>query len=272
MPRTTKKAQSTANTAAEGISMILDTPVLKTVSEAASFVGCAEIRLLELFCDALKLPEALGWEVIPQEHEHLLNEFKSQANATVQVLPEAVKTSETSVEPPKTAETPSNDEAPKEVEKAGKMTQGKSNSSGMTKKSQKAIDLELKNAKAIEFGIEKTEEIINLQNEFAKGAHEQKKRELAKLNGRLKVREAAHRKALLAIKKETEERSEEDILLSLKAAGIETSEELLEDIKAFSEMALGKFQTVFEETIANPWETGLESDSTDLEDFENWNV
>jgi len=254
--------------------MILDTPVLKTVSEGANFVGCAEIRLLELFCDALKLPEALGWEVIPQEHEHLLNEFKSQANATVQVLPEAVevKTPETPVESPTTAETPSNDEAPKEVEKAGKLTQGKGDSAKMTKKAQQAIDLELKNAKAIEYGIDKTEEIINLQNEFAKGAHEQKKRELAKQSGRLKVRQAAHKKALLAIKKETEERSQEDITLSLKLAGIETTEDLLEDIKDFSEMALGKFQTVFQETVANPWETGSESDSTDLEDFENWNV
>lgn len=252
----------------EGIEMILATEPLKTIDEGAAYVGVSGFILQGLFSEALNLPQALTWETIPTEHEHLLNEFKAKIQDTqAQPVPtEAAQLPQL----PETSAPLIETQEPKA--KGGEMTSGKQNSSKMTQKAQRAIDKELKTAQSIEYGIDKSEEIVNLQNEFSKGAHEQKKRELAKLNGRLKVREAAHKSTLLKIKKEVAERSEEDIALSLQIAGIQPAEELLQDIKQFSELALGKFQTVFEETIANPWETGLDNDSTDLEDFENWNV
>jgi hypothetical protein len=80
MPRA-KKSETQPTTAEQGISMILDTPVEKSIDEAAKVVGVAEIRLLEMFADRLELPEALGWETIPSEHESLLAEFKQQQDA-----------------------------------------------------------------------------------------------------------------------------------------------------------------------------------------------
>jgi len=77
MPRA-KKSQTEVTevteitTAEQGITMILDTPVEKSIDEAAKIVGVAEIRLLEMFSERLKLPEALGWETVPSEHELLL--------------------------------------------------------------------------------------------------------------------------------------------------------------------------------------------------------
>ncbi len=80
MPRP-KKSQAEVTTAEQGMTMILDTPVEKSIDEAAKVVGVAEIRLLEMFSDRLELPEALGWETVPSEHESLLAEFKQQQDA-----------------------------------------------------------------------------------------------------------------------------------------------------------------------------------------------
>lgn len=155
MPRTTKKTEAT--TASEGMSVILDTPVLKTVSEAANFVGCAEIRLLELFSDALKLPEALGWEVIPQEHEHLLNEFKAQASANTQVLPEAVQ-------PPvevaqMVSQAPSDPPVIEEEPKPAKHSKRKS--SALTQKKTKAIEKGREATQQTQQGVKET--LVRLQ-------------------------------------------------------------------------------------------------------------
>jgi hypothetical protein len=69
-----KKPETTAEA---GMMMILDTPIEKTIDEAAKLVGVAEIRLLEMFAERLGLPEAMGWETVPSEHESLLAEFKN---------------------------------------------------------------------------------------------------------------------------------------------------------------------------------------------------
>jgi hypothetical protein len=79
MPRKTAKANPT--NASEGMELITATEPLKTIEEAAKLVGVAEIRVLEMFSEALNLPEAMVWEVIPQEHESLLTEFKNQQDA-----------------------------------------------------------------------------------------------------------------------------------------------------------------------------------------------
>jgi hypothetical protein len=83
MARTRKPQVQEVTTAEEGMTMILDTPVEKSIDEAAKVVGVAEIRLLEMFVERLNLPEALGWETIPSEHESLLIEFKQQQDALI---------------------------------------------------------------------------------------------------------------------------------------------------------------------------------------------
>jgi hypothetical protein len=133
-----KKSQSDVTTASEGISMILDTPVQKTIEEAASLVGCAEIRLLEMFSERLQSPEVMLWESIPVEHEAFLAEFKQQQEAFNSVralepeIPQEVNTVQTETpveEPPLLEEEP---EAPKPKKSSRK-------SSALTKKKSEAI-------------------------------------------------------------------------------------------------------------------------------------
>jgi hypothetical protein len=101
MPRARKPQVQEVTTAEEGMTMILDTPVEKSIDEAAQVVGVAEIRLLEMFSERLELPEALGWETVPSEHESLLAEFKQQQDAFTSVRalePEPI--AEAATEPP----------------------------------------------------------------------------------------------------------------------------------------------------------------------------
>lgn len=133
-----KKSQSTdVTTAAEGISMILETPVQKNIDEAASFVGCAEIRLLEMFSERLESPEVMLWESVPSEHEALLIEFKQQQEAfnSVRALePEMQETIPAQAEAP-VVEPPILQEEPE----APKAKQSKRKSSALTKKKSDAI-------------------------------------------------------------------------------------------------------------------------------------
>lgn len=68
MPRT-KKLEST-------ITEALDTPIEKTIEEAAEYLGVAPIRLQEMFCDRLGIEEPMTWLTIPTEQEPLLAEIK----------------------------------------------------------------------------------------------------------------------------------------------------------------------------------------------------
>jgi hypothetical protein len=132
-----KKSQSEVTTASEGISLILDTPIQKPIDEAASFVGCAEIRLLEMFSERLESPEVMLWESIPTEHEALLIEFKQQQEAfnSVRALePETQEASPTQAEAP-VEEPPLLEEEPE----APKAKKSKRQSSALTKKKSEAI-------------------------------------------------------------------------------------------------------------------------------------
>ena len=73
MPRN-KKTEST-------ISEALDTPIERTLEEAADYLGVAPIRLQELFCDRLQSAEPMVWLTIPTEHEERLEIFKREIDA-----------------------------------------------------------------------------------------------------------------------------------------------------------------------------------------------
>jgi hypothetical protein len=73
MPRT-KKPEST-------ITEALNTPLEKTIEEAADYLGVAPIRLQEMFCDRLQSAEPMVWLTVPTEHEERLEIFKREIDA-----------------------------------------------------------------------------------------------------------------------------------------------------------------------------------------------
>lgn len=82
MPRTKKTASAQE---IETIEQALDTPIERTLEDAADYLGIAPIRLQELFCDRLNSIEPMTWLTIPLDHEPLLEEMKRDMDASASV-------------------------------------------------------------------------------------------------------------------------------------------------------------------------------------------
>lgn len=80
MPRA-KKSQTVESTITEA----LDTPLEKTIDEAAEYLGVAPIRVQELFVERLNSHEAIVWLTVPTEYEYLLEIFKREIDAEASV-------------------------------------------------------------------------------------------------------------------------------------------------------------------------------------------
>jgi outer membrane biosynthesis protein TonB len=170
MPRARKPQVQEVTTAEEGITMILDTLVEKSIDEAAQVVGVAEIRLLEMFSERLELPEALGWETVPSEHESLLAEFKQQQDAfnSVRALePEPI--AEATTEPPiPTPEPPVIEDEPQPKKRGGRK---KKESTALTQKKSEAIQENRQNATQTHSGVAETLTILSAQEGAQDGAN-----------------------------------------------------------------------------------------------------
>jgi hypothetical protein len=79
MPRS-KKAQAVQEEVTT-IEQALDTPIERTLEDAADYLGVAPIRLQEMFCDRLSSNEPMAWLTIPLEYEPLLEAFKRDLDA-----------------------------------------------------------------------------------------------------------------------------------------------------------------------------------------------
>jgi len=149
-----RKSQTEVTTAEQGMTMILDTSVEKSIDEAAKVVGVAEIRLLEMFSERLELPEALGWETVPSEHESLLAEFKQQQDAfnSVRSLePEEEVVAEPPIE--QAQELPVIEDEPQPKKRGGRK---KKESTALTQKKTEAIKETRQDASLVTDGIAET--------------------------------------------------------------------------------------------------------------------
>jgi len=79
MPRS-KKAQAVPEEVTT-IEQALDTPVERTLEDAADYLGVAPIRLQEMFCDRLSSNKPMTWLTLPLEHEATLEVFKRDLDA-----------------------------------------------------------------------------------------------------------------------------------------------------------------------------------------------
>ena len=169
MPRA-KKSQTEVTTVEQGMTMILDTPVEKSIDEAAKAVGVAEIRLLEMFSERLELPEALGWETVPSEYESLLAEFKQQQDAfnsvrALELEPVAEATEEPAIATP---EPPILEDEPQPKKRGGRK---KKESTALTQKKTEAIQDNRQNATQTQSGVAETLTILSAQEGAQDGAN-----------------------------------------------------------------------------------------------------
>jgi hypothetical protein len=79
MATRTRKSQPVEEIAT--IEQALDTPVERTLEDAADYLGVAPIRLQEMFCDRLSSNDPMAWLTIPLEQEPLLEALKRDLDA-----------------------------------------------------------------------------------------------------------------------------------------------------------------------------------------------
>jgi hypothetical protein len=252
-----KKSQVETLTAEQGMTMILDTPVEKSIDEAAKVVGVAEIRLLEMFADRLELPEALGWETVPSEHESLLAEFKQQQDAfnSVRALePEPVV--EATTEPPiPTPEPPIMEDEPTPTKRRGRpkeqstaLTQTKSTKlKESEQKSQQlaASDQQVKVALHARKGQKSGAQLATIELAAEDATYRQ-------IKGQALVRKVGQ------LTNEIASESNFDPIQVLADLGIDSNSEIFEDLRQHIEPALGKLESATAEIVDNAWVNGID--------------
>jgi hypothetical protein len=247
-----KKAQTEEIMASEeGMKMILDTPIEKRVDEAAAFVGVAEIRLLEMFSERLELPEAMGWETVPTEHEPLLVEFKNQVEAfnSVRSL-EAVTPSLEAIEQPQ--ELPILEEPQEQPKKRSKR------STALTKKKAESLKNSDQNSQQLAASDVQVKQALHARKGQKAGA------QLATIE--LAAEDLTYRKikgeALLRkvgqLTSEIASESDFDPIQLLAELGIDSNSEIFEDLRQQIEPALGKLESATAEIVENAWVNGID--------------
>jgi hypothetical protein len=231
------------------------TKPLKTIEEAAKLVGVAEIRVLEMFSEALNLPEAMVWEVIPQEHESLLTEFKNQQDAfnSVRAL-ESEKVQPTEPTQP-IANIP---ELSEEMQVQKVDEHAKKEPTGLTQtKSEK-----------LKKSDQKAQQLASSDNQVKVKLHALKGQksgaqlatiELAaedltyrKIKGEALVRKVGQ------LTSEIAGESDFDPIQVLAEFGIDSNSEIFEDLRQQIEPALGKLESATAEIVENAWVNGID--------------
>jgi hypothetical protein len=267
MATRSKKSQTVheITTAEEGMKMILDTPVEKRIDEAAAFVGVAEIRLLEMFNERLELPEAMGWETVPTEHELLLAEFKNQVESfnSVRALEEVTPSPEAIEQPtPPILEEPI--EQPKKRSKR---------STALTKKKSEALKNSDQNSQQLAASDVQVKQALHARKGQKSGAQlatiELAAEDLTyrKIKGEALVRKVGQ------LTSEIASESDFDPIQLLAELGIDSNSDILGDLHEQIEPALGKIESATAEIVENAWVNGidLEVELSQLENLLNLN-
>jgi hypothetical protein len=243
--------------------MIMSVNPLKTVSEAAEYLGVAELRVLELFSDALNLPEAMGWEVIPQEHEHLLNEFKAQST-NIQALPET-----TVDQPEMSQETPiEHQETQQEQTPIRRRGRPKKESTALTQRKSSKLQESDQNSQKLAASDQQVKVALHARKGQKSGA------QLATIE--LVAEDATYRqvKGQALVRKvgqltsEIAAESNFDPIQVLQELGINPNSDILEDLREHIKPALGKVESATAEIVENAWVNGIDLE-TELGNLES---
>jgi hypothetical protein len=263
-----KKSETQATTAEEGMTMILDTPVEKSIDEAAKLVGVAEIRLLEMFSERLGLPEAMGWETVPSEHESLLIEFKNQQDAFNSVRALEPEKEVVSAPAEKPVEPPIMEEEPKTKKRGGK---GKKESSALTQQKTTALKESDQKAQQLAVSDQQVKVALHARKGQKSGAQLATVELAAEDLTYRKIKGEALTRKVGQLTSEIAAESKFDPIQVLKELGIDSNSEIFEGLREQIEPALGKLESATAEIVENAWLNGvdLEAELGNLETLMN---
>jgi hypothetical protein len=263
-----KKSETQATTAEAGMTMILDTPVEKSIDEAAKLVGVAEIRLLEMFAERLGLSEAMGWETVPSEHESLLAEFKQQQDAFNSVRALEPEKEVVSAPAEKPVEPPIMEDEPKSKKRGGK---GKKESSALTQQKTTALKESEQKAQQLTVSDQQVKVALHARKGQKSGAQLATVELAAEDLTYRKIKGEALTRKVGQLTSEIAAESNFDPIQVLKELGIESNSEIFESLREQIEPALGKLESATAEIVDNAWVNGidLETELGNLESLMN---
>ena len=262
MATRTRKSQPVEEIAT--IEQALDTPVERTLEEAADYLGVAPIRLQEMFCDRLSSNEPMAWLTIPLEHEPLLEAFKRDLDAENSVRRFDIP-SELAVElPPAVEDIP---ELPEEPQPK----QSKRKSSALTERKTKTLEKATKDAEKLDTGIVKAEQLLRAQKGAKAGAKLATIELLAEESAYNQVKGAALKRKVAALVNELAEEENFDPDELLKEVGLDSIPDTLQNLMEEIAPALGKLDEGTQEVIQTSWVNGLHIDLSHLESLLNSN-
>jgi len=242
MPRN-KKSEST-------VAEALNTPLERTLEEAADYLGVAPIRLQELFCDRLQSAEPMVWLTVPTEHEERLEIFKREIDAENSVRRFDNPTEPaTELLPVVEEELPIiQDEAPKPKRgKGGKLTQKKSEALKTSDQNAQKLacsDLQIKQTLHARKGQKSGAQLATIELAAEDLTYR-------KIKGEALVRKVGQLTSEIATE------SDFDPIQLLAELGIDSNSEIFEDLKQQIEPALGKLDSATTEIVENAWVNGI---------------
>jgi len=265
MPRS-KKAQAVQE--ATTIEQAFDTPVERTLEDAADYLGVAPIRLQEMFCEKLNSNDPMAWLTIPLEYEPLLEALKRDLDAE-----NSVRRFDAPTEPaqlPPIAEIPEMSED-LQIEKVDEHS--KQPSTALTeKKTEKLNDSDQKAQQLASSDSQVKVKLHALKGQ--KSGAQLATIELAaedltyrKIKGEALVRKVGQ------LTSEMSAQSDFDPIELLAELGIDSNSEIFEDLKKQIEPALGKLDSATAEIVDTAWVNGvkLEVELSQLENLLNSN-
>jgi len=267
MANRTPKSQAATQPAQQEVTTIkqaFDTPVERTLEDAADYLGVAPIRLQEMFGDRLSSNDPMAWLTIPLEYEPLLEAFKRDLDAENSVRRFDVP-SETAAQIPQSEELPIiQEEAPQpKKSKGGKLTQKKSEAlktSDQNSQKLASSDLQIKQTLHARKGQKSGAQLATIELAAEDLTYRKIKGEaLARKVGQLTSEIAAE--------------SDFDPIQLLAELGIDSNSEIFEALKQQIEPALGKLESATAEIVENAWVNGvnLEIELSQLENLLNSN-
>jgi len=267
MPRS-KKAQAVQEEVTT-IEQALDTPIERTLEDAADYLGVAPIRLQEMFCEKLNSNDPMAWLTIPLESEPLLEAFKRDLDAENSVRRLDAPT-EPAAQLPPVADIP---ELPEEMQIQKLDEHAKKEPTALTEKKVERLNDSDQKAQQLASSDSQIKQKLHARKGQKSGA------QLATIE--LAAEDLTYRKikgeALLRkvgqLTSEMSAESDFDPIELLAELGIDSNSEIFDDLKRQIEPALGKLDSATAEIVENAWVNGvkLEVELSQLENLLNSN-
>jgi hypothetical protein len=251
MPRS-KKAQAVQEEATT-IEQALDTPVERTLEDAADYLGVAPIRLQEMFCEKLSSNDPMAWLTIPLGYESLLEALKRDLDAENSVRRLDAPT-EPAAQLPPVADIPE----PNADMQIQKVDEHKKQPTALTEKKVERLNDSDQKAQQLASSDNQVKVKLHALKGQKSGAQLATIELLAEDASYRKIKGEALVRKVGQLTSEIASECDFDPIQLLAEFGIDSNSETFENLRQQIEPALGKLESATAEIVENAWVNGID--------------